>query len=266
MDLLKKHYEKIILGGVLLVLAVGAALLPIQISSERQDLEDKKNLIISQGGRPLEPLNFATQQMRIVQLRMAAALDLSTTNKVLNPLLWQKTAEGRLIPIRTGEETGPQALVVTKLTPLFLNISLDNVNTGEASPRYTITVEREAAAERSKRSKKPYFATLNNKNDAFTIREATPIDGQADNPVLKLELADGGEIVEVRKGKPFQRVDGYMVDLKYSLENRPPWTGQRVGSALKFGGEDYIIVAITKNEVVVLAKSNQKKTPVPIQL
>jgi hypothetical protein len=31
MDLLKKHYEKIILGGVLLILAVGAALLPVMI-------------------------------------------------------------------------------------------------------------------------------------------------------------------------------------------------------------------------------------------
>lgn len=263
MELLKKHYEKIILGGVLLVLAVGAAMLPIQISNERQELEDKKNQIISQGGKPLEPLNFVTQQMRIAQLRVAATLDLSSSNKVLNPLPWQKTADGKLIKISTGDETGPKALVVTKLTPLYLNISLDNVNTTEATPRYTITVEREAAADRSKRAKKPYFTTQNVKNDAFTIRETS---GAPDNPTLKLELTDGGDIVEVSKEKPFRRIDGYMVDLKYPLENRPPWASQRIGSALKFGGEDYIIVAITKNEVVVLAKSNQKKTPVPIQL
>lgn len=263
MDLLKKHYEKIILGGVLLVLAVGAAMLPIQIGGERQDLEDQKNRIIGQGGRPLEPLNFVTQQVSIAKLRAAATLDLSSNHKVLNPFLWQKAADGRLIKVSTGEETGPKALVVTKLTPLYLNISLDNVNTSEATPRYTISVEREAALERSKRSKKAYFTTLNNKNDAFTIRE---VSGPPDNPVLKLELAEDGEIVEISKDKPFNRVDGYMVDLKYPLENRPPWTSQRVGSLLKFGGEDYIIVAITKNEVVVLAKSNQKKTPVPIQL
>jgi hypothetical protein len=53
-------------------------------------------------------------------------------------------------------------------------------------------------------------------------------------------------------------------DLKYTLESRAPWVGQRVGSTLAFGGETYNIVAITKTEVVVLAKSNQKKTPVPI--
>jgi len=258
MDLLKKHYEKIILGGVLLILAVGAALLPIQIGGERDELKQKEIDIVTQPAKPLEPLNFVTQQLRIAQLRGAATLDLSSTNKVLNPLPWQKAADGKLIKISTGEETGPKALVVTKLTPLYLNITLDTVSTSEATPRYTISVEREAAAERTKRTKKPYFTTLNNKNDAFTIREATPIGGQADNPLLKLELTDGGELIEISKAKPFQRVDGYMVDLKYPLENRPPWAAQRVGSALKFGGEDYIIVAITKSEVVVLAKSNQK--------
>ncbi len=263
MDLLKKHYEKIILGGVLLVLAVGAAMLPVQIGSERDELKQKENEIVNQPAKPLEPLNFATQQVAVVQLRRAVQLDLASTNKVLNPLLWQKTPEGKLIKFSTGEEAGPKALVVTKLTPLHLNISLDGVNTSEATPRYTISVEREAAADRAKRTKKPYFASLNNKNEIFTVREAS---GPTDDPVLKLELADGGETIEISKGKPFKRVDGYMVDLKYPLENRPPWTAQRVGGALKFGGEDYIIVAITKNEVVVLAKSNQKKTPVPIQL
>jgi len=260
MDLLKKHYEKIILGGVLLILAVGAALLPVMIGKERDDLNEKEQMIV-QPPKPLEPLNFATQQVRIVELKAAAMLDLSTTNKVFNPLLWQKAADQRLIKVTTGEETGAKALVVTKATPLYLNITLDGVNTSEAVPRYTVNVEREAATDRNKRIKKPYFATVNNKNDAFVLREVSNLP---EGPVLKLELADGGEIVEVSKDKPFKRVDGYMVDMKYTLENRPPWVGQRVGSTLSFGGETYNIVAITKTEVVVLAKSNQKKTPVPI--
>lgn len=260
MDLLKKHYEKIILGGVLLVLAVGAALLPVMIGKERDDLNEKEQTIIVPP-KPLEPLNFSTQQVTITELRGAAVLDLATTNKVFNPLLWQKAPDGRIFKLTTGEETGAKALVVTKSVPLYLNISLSGVNTSEAVPRYIINVEREAAADRSKRSKKPYFATVNNKNDAFVIRE---VSGSPENPVLKLELVDDGAVIEISKEKPYQRVDGYMVDLKYTLENRPPWVGQRVGSTLTFGGETYNIVAITKTEVVVLAKSNQKKTPVPI--
>jgi len=263
MDLLKKHYEKIILGGVLLVLAVGAALLPVKIGSERDELRQKELEITTTPAKPLEPLNFVTQQVRVTQLRMATVLDLSTTNRVLNPLLWQKGADGKILKIRTGEETGPKALVVMKQTPLYLNITLDGVSTNEVSPRYTVSVEREAAADRNKRAKKAYFTSLNNKNDIFVIRETK---GPVDDPELVLELADGGEPITVTRTKPFRRVDGYTVDLRYPLENRPPWVGQRVGSALKFAGEDYIIVAITKNEVVVSAKSNQKKTPVPIQL
>lgn len=260
MDLLKKHYEKIILGGVLLILAVGAALLPVMIGKERDDLNEKEQKIVAPP-KPLEVLSFSTQQVRIVELKAAGALDLSGGHKVFNPVLWQKTADGRRVKVTTGEETGPKALVVTKSTPLYLTISLDGVNLSEATPRYTINVEREAAADRSKRTKKPYFATLNSKNDAFTIREVT---GPQDDPVLKLELTDDGETITVKKGEPYKRVDGYMVDLKNTLENRPPWVGQRVNSMLTFGGETYNIVAITKTEVVLLAKSNQKKTPVPI--
>ena len=197
----------------------------------------------------------------MVQLRAATIQDLSTTNKVFNPVTWQRTAEGKLLKLVQGDETGPKALVVTKATPLYLNITLDSVNLSEGAPRYTIYVERQADEDRRNRSRKPYFATLNNKNDVFVVREA---NGAPDNPTLKIELADDGETIEVSKDKPFSRVAGYTVDLKYSLENRPPWTGVRVGSSLSFGGENYNVVAITKDEVVVLAKSNQKKTPVPI--
>jgi len=117
MDLLKKHYEKIILGGVLLILAVGAALLPVMIGKERDDLNEKEQMIIVPP-KPLEPLNFSTQQLRIAELKTAGVLDLATTNKVFNPLLWQKGADGRILKIKTGDETGPKALVVTKVTPL----------------------------------------------------------------------------------------------------------------------------------------------------
>lgn len=262
MDLLKKHYEKIILGTVLLVLAISAALLPVMISTERSGLEQQANEIINRPTKPIEALNISTQQSRFSRLSTVGVIDLSSTNKVLNPVFWQKAPDGRLIKIRTGEETGPQALVVTKQTPLNLTITLDNVTTSETGVRYVIYVQNEAAEDRNKRGKKSFFAKKDEKNDAFVLRE---VKGPPESPTeLVLELVGDGGTVSIAKGKPFSRVDGYTVDLKYPLENRPPWLNQRNGSALKFGGEDYIIVAITKTEVVVLAKSNQKKTPVPI--
>jgi hypothetical protein len=50
-----------------------------------------------------------------------------------------------------------------------------------------------------------------------------------------------------------------MADLKFDPEGKK-WPNQRVGSSLKFGNDEYIIVAINRNEVVLSAKSNQKKT------
>jgi hypothetical protein len=49
-----------------------------------------------------------------------------------------------------------------------------------------------------------------------------------------------------------------MVDLKYAPESKT-WTARRVGAELYLNGEGYNIVAITENDVVLSAKSNQKK-------
>lgn len=263
MDLLKKHYEKIILGGVLLVLVVSAALLPMMISSERDSLRELSESFINRPAKPLEPLNFSTQQLSLTRLQARLTLDLSTNNKVFNPLQWQKAPDGRIFKIQTGEETGPKAIEVVKLVPLYLKIGLESVSTSDSGIRYVIGVEREAAVKATERRKTLKYATVNVKNDAFVLRE---VKGPPDSPTeLVLELADTGESVSIAKDKPFQRVDGYMADLKYDLEKRI-WNNQRVGSKdIRFGNEEYIIVAITKNEVVVSAKSNQKKTPIPVK-
>jgi hypothetical protein len=47
--------------------------------------------------------------------------------------------------------------------------------------------------------------------------------------------------------------------LKYDPE-RFVRTGQRAGADLKFAGDDYNIVAIHQNEVILSAQSNQKRT------
>ena len=264
MDLLKKHYEKIVLGGVLLMLAVIAALLPVMISGEVDDLRSKAEAIINLPPKALPPLNVSTQEVILRQLETGIRIDLTTSNKVFNPVLWQKMPDGRLLKIQTGDEVGPRALVVTKQTPLFFAVTFDSVSTNDAGvARYVIGVEREASPDVAKRKKKQFFVNVGNKNEVFQFQE---VKGTADGGIeLVLDLTDTGESVRLFKDKPFKREDGYTLDLKYDPENKK-WTNQRVGGLLKLGGEDYNIVAITKNELVVLAKSNQKKTPVPIAI
>jgi hypothetical protein len=59
-----------------------------------------------------------------------------------------------------------------------------------------------------------------------------------------------------------------MADLRYEPEKRS-WNDVRVGAGgagtvpIIINGESYIVVAIDKGEVVLSAKSNNKKTPIP---
>src|SRR5437867_5625866 len=260
MDFLKKHFEKVVLGVVLLGLVVGAALLPLMISGERKDLQEMADKIIKKPIKPLPPLDLAKQDALLRRMQTTFTLDFKETNKLFNSVPWQRTPppESRLIKVQKGN-VGVEAIVVTRTSPLYLIITLDGVSTNASGVRYAIGVEREAAVNAEKRKKKPYYAALNDKKDVFVIRE---VKGPADNPTeLVLELNDTAESVVVKKGIPFKQVDGYTADLKYDPE-RKTWSAVRAGVPPKppiiVAGEEYIIVAITKNEVVLSAKLNNK--------
>lgn len=256
MDFIKKHYEKILLGAVLLGLFVAVFFLQFMISSERESLTEARTKILGKAVKPLPSPDTTRSENVLRLLQFPFVLDFTTTNKLFNPVQWQKTLDGHLI--KRGTELS--MCQVTKISPLYTIITLDSIQASDSGPRYVMGVEREAATTAAQRRKKQYYATVNNKNDAFVIRE---VKGPADNPTeLILELNDSGERALLAKEKPFKRADGYTADLKYDPE-RKVWINRRVGSPISFGGEDYIIVAINKNEVVLSAKSNLKKTSIP---
>jgi len=264
MDFLKKNYEKVVLGIVLVGLAVSAAFLPLMISGERKSL-DEMSQKITKPAKPLTSLDLTRPDALLRRTQTPLVLDFKETNKLFNSLPWQRTPppESHLFKVQKGN-VGVEAIVVTRTSPLYLIVTLDGVSTNATGVRYAIGVEREAAAKLEQRKKKPYYASLNNKNDAFVIRE---VRGPADNPSeLVLELNDTAESVVVKKGIPFKQVDGYTADLKYEPE-RKTWIGVRANVPPKppviVAGEEYIIVAITKNEVVLSAKLNNKKTSIP---
>jgi len=260
MDFLKKHYEKILLGVVLLGLVAAAVLLPFMIMSDRDTLETTRTGIITRPVKPLAALDLTAESNAIQQLQSPASLDFETTNKLFNPVQWQRAVNGSLIKLANGSEVGPRAVVVTQITPLYLVLTLDSVETNEFGARYIIGVERQAAPNLSLRARRQHYSSLNDKNETYTIRA---VNGPLENPAqLVLGLTDTGEEAVLSKDKPFRRVDGYMADLKYDPESKK-WPNQRVGSSLKFGDDEYIIVAINQSEVVLSAKSNQKKTTLP---
>ncbi len=257
MDFLKKHYEKILLGVVLLGLVGAMVFLPFLILHDRNVLDNTRMGIISHPVKPLPPLDLTEESNTIQRLQLPYQLDFETTNKLFNPVVWQRAVDGTLIKIESGNEVGPAAVKVTSIKPLYFILTLDSVQTNQFGARYIIGVESQAAPVSWRRTKRQHYASIGDKNEAFAI---TAVQGPPDNPTqLILQLTDSGEMATIAKNKPFRRVDAFMADLKYGPEEKS-WDGQRVGDDLKFAGDDYIIVAIGRNEVVLSAKSNQKKT------
>ena len=265
MDFIKKNYEKVLLGVVLVGLAVAAAFLQFMISRERQSLTEARRKIEDQLPAPLRPLNLSTQENLLQRAEAPLGLDLDKTNKLFNPVQWLRTADGRPLKNEAGNKVGPEAVVVTNITPLYLTITLDDVKVLDSGARYYIGVEREAAPTPALRKKKPYPTSPNEKNDTFKLSE---VKGPPENPTaLTLTLNDTGEsITNLAKDHPFKRVDSYTTDLKYDPEKRA-WANQHTNAALTFAGDVFTIrsiklVATNQYEVVLSARSNGRNTPI----
>jgi len=262
MEFIKRNYEKIILSLVLLGLVGALAFMPVVIFYDQQQMEDSKNKVTHPRPTPLPDLDLSRQQVVLDRLKSPYDLDLSTTNKLFNPVQWRRQRDNLMV---IAEKLGVQAAVVTKITPLYYIISLDSVATNAlgSPPRYTFSVERQAAPLPAQRRPQHQYGSVGDKvRDYFSIPKQV-VKGPPDNPdQLILKLTDTGAEVAVSKDKPFQRVDGYSADLKYDPDNLKA-AGQRVGADLKFAGDDYNIIAIDENEVILLAQSNQKKYLLP---
>jgi hypothetical protein len=157
----------------------------------------------------------------------------------------------------TATSLGPPGLTITKLTPLWLKLSIVAVTLGENSrPNCWIGFENEAVADPVGRRKRQYFCspTAHPSTSAFAVRELT---GPAENPTVVLELNDTKERVSLDKGHPYQRVEGYVADLRYGPESKA-WPRRRVGSALSFAGDAFTIIAITRTTAVLRQRSNDK--------
>jgi hypothetical protein len=262
MDFIQKHYEKAVLGVVLLLAAAAVASLPFLIAGERQALDDQRNTIIQKTPRPLTNLDLTLSDAVVQSLRAPLAADFTRPHNLVNPVPWQKAADGKLYKLEKGNEVGPEAALLTKTTPLFLVLTFDSVGPSSSGPPsgYLIGIEKQAAAAPAARRKKQTYATPNvKKEDTLTLRSFA---GPPESPTnLVVELADTGELATITKEQPFRRVDGYLADLRYDPDKRT-YNNRRVNDAVTIAGETYKIVAITEHEVVVSHPLTGKKSTI----
>src|SRR4051794_21495856 len=95
MEILKKHYEKIVLGVVLLGLTVAVALLPIILGSKRAKLDAMHDVLTHPKIKELPPLDLALPEAALQRVQAVARLDFTRTHNLFNPVLWLKSPEGR---------------------------------------------------------------------------------------------------------------------------------------------------------------------------
>lgn len=261
MDFIKKHYEKILLGVVLLSLAVAVVFLPFYINGQKQDLIDKRTGKLNPTVKALTNLDESRYTGAYQRLEKSVPLNLSKPHHLFNPVPWQKKADGTLIKVQEGNEVGAEALQATKVNLLYTTIRFESVS---PSTNYFVSVTRDADPNPKLRRKKEVAYNLGEKRDFLQLME---VKGVPEKPeLLILLLNDTGATVSVSIDRPYQRVDGYSADLRYDPE-KGVWPARRVNDKINFAGDEFTVVSINliatnQFEVILSAKSTGKKTTV----
>jgi len=261
MDFLKKHYEKVLLGVMLAGLIGGLVFMLIYINADRTEMNNKSTGLINPVVKDLTNLDMTALDAAAARLRAPYKLDLEATNKLFNPMEWQRALDGSLI--LAEKKTGSQVAVVTNISPLYTIISLEQVQMNDIATNYVIQIEHQAAPTVAKRRPTKHYLTKGEKPGANDPVVLVDVKGPADNPTaLVLKLTDSGDEISISKENPYRKVDAYSADFVYAPE-RKVFRGKRAGDKVPFGGVDYSVVDVSQNELILMDQSNQKKTSLP---
>jgi hypothetical protein len=261
MEFLKKHYEKVILSVVLAGLAVAAALLPLKVSSVRNDLEGTTRVIGKSKNKPVKPIDLSTNEAALKRLRSPQPVQFSAAgHQVFNPIMWVKGPGGRKIP---KEDTGLASLSVTNIVPLKTEIQYRGTRESGVNFRYEFLMMREASTNRNQWQPFQRIVGVGDRpNEVFQLKE---IRGPKENPTeLVLELVDTRQTVAVSKEKPFSEIAGFAADLRHDVEGRV-FSKQRQGQKITIGGVAYNIVAISQSDVTLEDSQSKKRTTIRLK-
>lgn len=262
MQFIKKNFEKILLAIVLVGLVAVAIFMVFLVQNEKDRLAQQRDIITRRNVKPLDPVSMTGQEELLKRAGTTVAFFYSdNTNKLFNPLRWQRTQDGRIVKNPAGNELSK--LEITAIRPLYFIVSLDRVENYSSGPRYGFTVEHQAQGVSGTRV--PVFRSVG-ENKEYThggVKENFALlkaEGTGDDAVATVQIGDADQIT-VAKATPYKRVEGYVADLKYTPENRQ-FNGRHEGDSITIANEQYSIDKVNATEVVLAAKSNQKKWPI----
>jgi hypothetical protein len=256
MDFLKKHYEKVVLGVVLLGLVAAVGWLWFMIDSEKTWITEQRE-INTPRVKELPALDLSRESNALKRAETKVELSLGGSHNVVSPVTWIEK-DGQLSRMEAGGAFGPAAVKVLKIQPLYLVLSFKGTN----AIGYVIAVERQAAPRIGDRVREVSVA-LNEKKELFTLRE---VKGPPEAPTeLVLEMADGGQRVSLKPPAPYKEVGGYSANLRYEPDNRTFLDCRRDSKPINIGGEEYYVLPINETDVVLSSKLNGKKTTIRLE-
>ena len=249
-DILKSHYEKLILGLALLGLAAAVVILLKAKAEEEQKINEYLVEVSRRAPAPVKPLELGRLEGTLKKAQSPPALAMLGEHNLFNPVKWQRRGDGVWVKNVKGTEGTVDELEIVRIAPLQYIITMDKF-TGTG---YTIIITNEAGYPK----RYNLFYTLNDTNKAQLILRQ--VIGAPDNPDgLVVEIKDTGERVQIGKDRPFVRTNTFEVDLKWKVENRS-FNKQRTNSVVNLGTDPYKIVAINAAEVVLSAPNDKKYT------
>ena len=251
-ELVRNHYEKLILGLALAGLAVAVVILLQAKAAEEDKIQEYIQHVERRSGAPVKPVDLSSLNATLKKAQSPPPLELAGPHNVFNPVKWQRRGDGAWVKNVKGTEGTVDEMEITRIAPLQYIVSLDKF-TGSG---YTIVVTNEAALPPYPKRLSQYY-TLNDTNKPLLVLRE--IKGAAESPELVLEIKDTGERVEISKDRPLVRTNTYEADLRWKVENKS-FNKQRTNSVLNLGGDLYKIVAINPGEVVMSAPNDKKYT------
>jgi len=253
MQFLKRHYEKIVLCLVLLGLAGAAIWIKMEIARVSEGVVEAPSK--PRKGAPLAPIDLSTDQLALAQITNPPPVVLSGEHNLFNPVTWKRNTNGAYLKIL---KSGPDALTVTNITPLYTIIAYDHpVGSGGI---YVMTYQQHTDLDHPG-YKTTEFAKVDEKvkSGLYIIRG---IKGAPDDPSeLEVEIPATGAQVSVTTNKPYERVDSYIADLRYAPELKT-LPKLHVESPITLDGEQYKVIEINSNAVRVQATRTTKVTEV----
>ena len=140
---IKAHYEKIILGAVLIGVALMALFLTKAAGDERDKLADQLKTRVGGKQNAVKPVDLASSTAALDRLSQPSVIQLAGEHKTFNPNTWVYKSDGTIIPVGDRPGSGTRGLILSGTQPLNLTISYSAV-AGTVEPyRYQFAVVRD---------------------------------------------------------------------------------------------------------------------------